>query len=340
MPPSDYSQSGITLSGLSKASVLLISLGAGVSSSVLQQLTPDEIERLTAEILRHRKVPPEIRRQVLEECRDTLLQSGVSGGIDYAREVLEQIFGETKAAELLNRLSSDGGGINTARTLRNLPSRQLAQALRGERAQVVALVLGHLPADQAAQVLSSLPEQLQGETALRLTTMQPTDPEIVKNVTEVLLQQVASSDSAAFSEVGGNESVVRILNNVGRSTEKTILEYLNGVDESIANAIKERMFVFEDILSLDDRAIQAILRDVPQDDLRLALKGAPDNVKDIFFRNMSQRAAETLKEDLEASGPVKLRDVEAAQGRIVSVARQLDEAGEISLRSSGEDMVV
>ena len=170
--------------------------------------------------------------------------------------------------------------------------------------------------------------------------MQPTDSEIVKNIAEVLVQRLSSSENSAFTEVGGNDSVVRILNSAGRSTEKTILDYLAKVDENVANAIKERMFVFEDILSLDDRAIQIILRDVPQDDLRLALKGAQDNVKDIFFRNMSQRAADTLKEDLEASGPVKVRDVEAAQSRIVTVARQLDEAGEISIRNTGDDMVV
>ena len=170
--------------------------------------------------------------------------------------------------------------------------------------------------------------------------MQPTDPEVVNNIAEVLLQQLSSTESAAFMDVGGNDSVVQILNNVGRTTEKKILEYLTQVDENIANQIKEKMFVFEDILPLDDRSIQIILRDVPQDDLRLALKGLADNVKDVFFRNMSQRAAETLKEDLEASGPVKLRDVEAAQSRIVNIARQLDEAGEISIRSSGEDVIV
>ncbi len=256
------------------------------------------------------------------------------------RGYLGQVLGEVKAREVLDRLVAGGNGAGAARWLRTIPPRQLAQSLTGERPQVVALVLGHLPAEMAAQVLSALPVQLQGEAALRLTTMQPTDSEIVKNIAEVLVQRLSSSENSAFTEVGGNDSVVRILNSAGRSTEKTILDYLAKVDENVANAIKERMFVFEDILSLDDRAIQIILRDVPQDDLRLALKGAQDNVKDIFFRNMSQRAADTLKEDLEASGPVKVRDVEAAQSRIVTVARQLDEAGEISIRNTGDDMVV
>lgn len=326
------------LSGVAKASVLLISLGAEASSDVLQHLTPDEVERLTAEIVRRKKVPPETRQKVIEECRKALADGSIAGGEEYARRILGHVFGESKAKELLNRLLS--GGVNTVRALRTVPPRHLAQALKSERPQIVALVLAHLPPDHSAHVLSALPEHLQGEVALRLTTMLPTDPEIVQSVEEVLLQQLSSSENAAFTEVGGNESIIEILNNVGRTTEKKILDYLAQVDEQVANQIKEKMFTFDDIISLDDRSIQIILRDVPQDDLRLALKGVPENVKEVFFRNMSQRAAETLKEDLEATGPVRLRDVEAAQGRIVSIARQLDEAGEISLRSSGDDMIV
>ena len=328
------------ISGLAKASILLISLGSAASSNVMQHLTPDEVERLTAEIIRRKKIRPELRAKVLEDTKKALTDESVGGGQDYARELLGQVFGEGKAKEFLTRLSTGTSASGPARTLRTIAPRQLAQSIKSERPQVIALVLGHLAPEHAAQVLGALPEQVQGEVALRLTTMQPTDPEIVNNIAEVLVQGLASSDSAAFTEVGGNESVVRILNNVGRSVEKKIMEYLTEVDEKVANQIKEKMFVFDDILTLDDRAIQVILRDVPQDDLRLALKGSPEFVKEAFFRNMSQRTAETLKEDLEASGPVKVRDVEAAQSRIVNIARQLDEAGEISLRSSGEDMVV
>jgi flagellar motor switch protein FliG len=331
----------VEMSGLTKASVLLISLGAGVSAGIMQQLTPDEIERLTSEIVRHRRVPTELRKQVFDECKTLLADEAGSGGADYACEVLQQVFGEVKAREIVQRVSrGTAAGMSPGRVLRSIPARQLGQALTNERPQVVALVIAHLPADQAAQTLAALPEDLQGECALRLTTMQPTDPEIIRHIAEVLLQQISGPDSAAFSEVGGNETVVKILDNAGRSMEKRILEYITNVDEDIANAIKEKMFTFDVVTSLDDRSLQTILRDVPQDDLRLALKGSPGPVKDVFFRNMSQRAAETLQEDLEASGPVKLRDVEAAQSRIVNIARQLDEAGEISLRSSGEDMVV
>ena len=339
MPEPELQKASIALSGIEKASVLLISLGANLSSSVLQQLTPEEIERLTAEIVSLRRIEPDLRGQVLDECKKNLSDKSVVGGAEYARIILEQVVGGAKAKELLTRLTS-GGGVGNFRWLRAVPPPQLAQCIKGERPQVAALVLGHLPAEQAAQVLSALPEHMQGEVALRLTAMQPTDPEVVRGVDEVLIQRLSTSDNAAYTEVGGNEAVVNILNNVDRGTEKKIMEFLADVATETANEIKEMMFVFEDLINLDDRSIQVILRDVPQDDLRLALKGSADNVREVFFRNMSQRASETLREDLEASGPVKLRDVEAAQGRIASIARSLDEAGEISIRDNGDDVVV
>lgn len=339
MADNEAQKSGIVLSGIEKASVLLISLGSDISTSVLQQLTPEEIERLTAEIVMLKRVDQPVRDQVLEECSKSLGNQGAVGGAEYARVILEQVVGGTKAKELLTRLSS-GGGAGSFRWLRAVPPPQLAQCIRGERPQVAALVLGHLPAEQAAQVLSALPDQMQGEVALRLTAMQPTDPEVVRGVDDILIQRLSASENSAYTEVGGNEAVVNILNNIDRGTEKKIMEFLSEANSETADSIKEMMFVFEDLLSLDDRSIQVILRDVPQDDLRLALKGSPDNVKEVFFRNMSQRAADTLKEDLESSGPVRLRDVDAAQGRIASIARALDEAGEISIRDTGEDVVV
>jgi len=325
-------------SGVRRASMLMVALGTDMSSAIMQQLTPDEIERLTAEIVMVNRLDNIAREQILEQCREDLKEYGAVGGTEYARALLEQVLGEAKAMEVLGKLSSDGG--NALRWLRTAPARQLSQCLANERPQIVALVIGHLPSEQAAQVLASLPENIQGEVALRLTVMQPTDPETVKNVADVLLQRLAMTENANFTEVGGNKTVVSILNNVDRSTEKKILEYLTEVNETIANQIKEGMFTFDDIAALDDRSIQIILRDVPQEDLRLALKGAGSDIRDIFFRNMSSRAVETLKEDLEASGPIKLRDVEAAQLRIASIARQLEEAGEISLRDSGEEMLV
>lgn len=328
-----------TLSGPEKASALVIALGAELSSSIMQHLTPDEIERLTAEVMQLKRLDPAMRAQVLDECRRKLEESSPMGGADFARKVLEQVVGEGKAKELVNRLGS-GNSAGAFRWLRSVPTRQIAQVIAEEKPQVVALVLGHLPPELAAQVIAALPEQVQGEVALRLTTMQPTDPSVVKSVADILLQRLSMTENATFTEVGGNKIVVQILNNVDRSTEKKILEYLTEADENIANQIKESMFVFEDILNLDDRWIQVILRDVPQDDLRLALKGIPEQMREVFFRNMSQRATETLKEDLESSSPVRLRDAEAAQTRIANIARQLDEAGEITIRDSGDEVMV
>ncbi len=338
MPEAEFSRIQKPSAGLKKASMLLVALGAEVSSAVLQKLSPEEIERLTAEIVQLKKLDPAQREHILEECRKALQELGASGGEDYAKSLLENVLGEAKAKEVLGRLTS-ATGASAFRWLWNIPARQLAQIIKGERPQVLALILGHLPPEQAAQVLASLPEELQGDVALRLTTMQPCDPEVVKNMVEVLVQQISGGENEAFSDVGGSKSMVRILNNVDRTTEKKILDYLTQTNEEIAKQIKEGMFVFEDILSLDDRSIQIILRDVPQEDLRLALKGCPNETREVFFRNMSQRAAETLKEDLENSGPVKKRDVEGAQNRIANIARELDEAGEISLRGSEEELV-
>lgn len=327
------------LSGTEKASALLIALGADKSSSVMQHLTPDEIERLVSEIMQLKRLDADVKKQVLEECRAKVGESAAVGGAEFARTLLEQVVGEGKARELLGRITT-GSSEGAFRWLRTIGARQIAQAVADEKPQVIALVLGHLHTEQAAQVLCELPEHIQGEVALRLTTMQPTDPEVVRNVADVLLQRLSNSESANLTEVGGNTIVVQILNNVDRSTEKKILEYLTEADENVANEIKQSMFVFDDILNLDDRWIQIILRDVPQDDLRLALKGVPETMREVFFRNMSQRAAETLKEDLESSGPVRLRDVEAAQTRIANIARQLDEAGEIAIRDSGEEIML
>ena len=318
--------------------MLLIALGSELSANVMQQLTPDEIERLASGIVVTRRVDSEQRQKVLDECIRSLSEDDAGGGADYAAKLLEQAVGGIKAKEVLGRLTPRGG-LDALNWLKDVSALQLASCVGNERPQLVALVVAYLPPEQAAQLLSALPETLRGEVALRLTTMQPTDPEVVKHLSQVLRQRLSTFDSATLTEVGGSESIARILSNVDRTTEKTIMEYLTENDKDVAEKIKENMFVFEDILSLDDRAVQTIVRDTPQEDLRLALKGSPPEARDVFYRNMSQRAADTLKEDLETGGPVKKRDVEGAQGRIAGIARQLDEAGEISIRGTDEEMV-
>lgn len=334
----DVKSNSSQLSGVERAAVLLIALGQDLSSTVLQQLTPDEIERLTSEILRMKRVDPLLSAQVLDDCRHTLGEGATSGGVEYATSVLGQVFGEAKAREIIAKLSS-GGGVGTLRWVKGVPPRQLAQAIRNERPQVIALIVGHLPGELAAQVIMELPEASRGPVVMCLHSMQPTDPEVIRALNQIMLSKMANTESASYTEVGGNDSVVQILNNVDRSTERKILDFINTSNEFVCQQIKDCMFVFEDLLKLDNRAIQAILREVPQEDLRIALKGTDNSVREIFYNNMSQRAAETLQEDLENSGPVRIRDVEAAQMRIVNIARQLDESGEISLRETGEDTI-
>ena len=318
--------------------MLLVALGSELSANVMQQLTPDEVERLASGIVVTRRLDQEQRRRVLDECSRALAEGADAGGADYAAKLLEKAVGGAKAKEVLGRLTSRGG-LDALGWLQGVSAQHLASCIGNERPQLVALVVAYLPPEQAGQLLSALPERLRGEVALRLTTMQPTDPEVVKQLSEVLRGRLSNADATTLTEVGGSESVARVLSNVDRTTEKKIMEYLTEADKELADRIKENMFVFEDIMSLDDRAIQAIVRDVPQDDLRLALKGSPPENREAFYRNMSQRAVDTLKEDLETSAPVKRRDVEGAQARIATIARQLDEAGEISLRQTDEEMI-
>ncbi len=317
--------------------MLLITLGPDAAANVMQQLAPHEIEQLTSHIVALNHVDPQVRESVLSESTTALAGHAQAGGEEFARNLLEQAVGGNKAKELLTKLTSAGADVFT--WLRAVSPLQLASCIKNERPQVVALVIAYLQPDQAAQVLSGLPDDLQGEVALRLTNMQPTDSEFIKHVDRILRARVYGDGSDASIQLGGSESAAKILSNTDRTTEKKIMEYLTQTDEDIANRIKESMFVFEDILELDERAVQTILRDVPQDDLRLALKGMGQEQREVFYHNISQRAADTLKEDLEASGPVKRRDVEAAQTRIANTARQLDEAGEISVRDTEEDMV-
>lgn len=213
--------------------------------------------------------------------------------------------------------------------------------IQGEHPQTIALVLSYLDSEQAGQILSSLPQELQADVARRIATMDSTSPEIISQVEQVLEKNISASVSEDYTQTGGIQAVVEVLNGVDRSTERTILDALEVQDPELADEIKKRMFVFEDIVVLDNRAIQRVIREVENEDLRLALKVASDEVKDVVFTNMSQRMAETFKEEMEYMGPVRLRDVEEAQMRIVAIIRRLEDIGEIVIaRGGGDDIIV
>jgi flagellar motor switch protein FliG len=333
---------GSNLTGRQKSAILLISLGPDVSSNVFKHLREEEIEQLTLEIANVRKVDNEQKEAILNEFQELAVANDflVQGGIEYAKSVLEKALGNNKAMDIINRLTSTLQ-IRPFDFARKADAGQVLNFVQNENAQTIALVLTYLLPEQAAKILSSLPQEKQADVAKRIAMMESTSPEVISQVERVLEQKLSSTLTQDFTSTGGVEAIVNILNGVDRGTERTILDSLEIQDPELAEEIKKRMFVFEDIISLDNRAIQRIIRDIENNDLQLALKVASEEVKDSIFRNMSKRMVETFKEEMEFMGPVRLRDVEEAQTRIAAIVRRLEEAGEIIIaRGGGDDVVV
>lgn len=330
------------LTGKQKAAILLISMGPDVSAQVYKHLTEEEIEKLSLEISSVKKVETSMKEDVLDQFHQiALAQDYISqGGIGYAKTVLEKAFGQQEATSIIDRLTSSLQ-VRPFDFARKADAQQVLNFIQNEHPQTIALVLSYLDAEQAGQILSELPQELQAEVAKRIATMDSTSPEIISQVEQVLERKISSSLTEDYTQTGGIQAVVEVLNGVDRSTERTILDTLEIQDPELAEEIKKRMFVFEDIVVLDNRAIQRVIREVENEDLRLSLKVASDEVKDVVFKNMSQRMAETFKEEMEYMGPVRLRDVEEAQTRIVGAIRRLEEIGEIVIaRGGGDDIIV
>ncbi|RID87170.1 flagellar motor switch protein FliG [Peribacillus asahii] len=330
------------LTGKQKAAILLISLGPDVSASVYKHLSEEEIERLTLEISSVRKVDSKEKEEVLEEFHNiALAQDYISqGGIGYAKQVLEKALGEEQAAAIINRLTSSLQ-VRPFDFARKAEPGQILNFIQNEHPQTIALILSYLEATQAGQILSELPQEMQADVARRIALMDSTSPEIINEVEQILERKLSATVTQDYTQTGGVEAVVDVLNGVDRATERTILDALEIQDPELAEEIKKRMFVFEDIVTLDGRAIQRVIRESDNEDLKLALKVASEEVKEIVFRNMSKRMVETFQEEMEYMGPVRLRDVEEAQSRIVAVIRRLEEAGEVVIaRGGGDDIIV
>lgn len=330
------------LSGRQKAAILLITLGPEVSAQIFKHLHEEEIEQLTLEIANVRKVDITERDTIMNEFHQICLaQEYISqGGIAYAKEVLEKALGHDKALEVISRLTATLQ-VRPFDFARKADPAQILNFIQNENAQTIALVLSYLQSDQSSQILSSLPQEKQAEVARRIALMDSTSPEIISHVERVLEQKLSATVTHDFTNAGGIDAIVQILNGVDRGTERTILDSLEIQDPELAEEIKKRMFVFEDIVNIDNRSIQRIIRDVENADLQLALKVASDEVREAIFRNMSKRMNETFQEEMEFMGPVRLRDVEEAQTRIVATIRRLEEAGEIIIaRGGGDDIIV
>lgn len=330
-----------TLTGRQKSAILLISLGTDIAAEIYKHLSEEEIEQLSLEIANVQKVSNEEKREVLREFHEICIaQEYISkGGIHYAKDVLEKAYGEQKAIDVINRLTATLQVRPFDLARKSEPS-QVLNFIQNEHPQTIALVLSYLQPEQSSVILSELPEEEQANIARRIALMESTSPDVLKQVEQVLEQKLSTTISHDHTTAGGVETVVQILNGVDRSTEKTILESLEIQDPELAEEVKKRMFVFEDIVSLDNRSIQRVIRDVDNNDLQLALKVASEEVKDVIFKNMSKRMAETFQEEMEYMGPVRLRDVEDAQTRIVNTIRRLEELGEVIIVRGGDDLVV
>ncbi len=327
--------------GVQKAAILLITLGPERSSTIFKHLKEDEIEELTLEIANTRSVSPQTKEAILEEFYQVCLaqQYIAEGGIGYAKELLDKALGEDRAQEVITKLTASLQ-VRPFEFVRKTDPSQILNFIQDEHPQTIAMILSYLPASQAAMVVGALPPDKQSDVAKRIAMMDRTSPDVIKEVERVLERKLSSLINQDYTIVGGVDSVVAILNTVDRGTEKHIMESLEIEEPELADEIRKKMFVFEDILLLDDRAIQRVLRDVENNDLGVALKGANEEVQNVIFKNLSSRLAAMIKEDMEYMGPVRMKDVEEAQQKIVSVIRKLEDAGEIVISRGGGDEII
>lgn len=332
----------VELTGVQKAAILLMKMGKERSAKVLRTMRENEVAAITAEIARLQNVDPEHVAEVLSEFRViAAAQRHVAlGGVDFARELLEESLGRDKAHEILDRLHVSFVDA-PFEFLRKADPRQVLGFLQEEHPQTIALVLAHMPADSASMVLSGLEEDLQRNVAVRLAVMDRTSPDIVSQVEESLQRRLSSVlQQSEFSTAGGVASLVEILNRSDRATERVIFEGLEDFDTELADNVRSQMFVFEDIVTLDDRSIQLVLRQVDSKELAVALKGVKPEVRQKIMQNVSSRAAQNLSEEIDMLGAVRLKVVEEAQAGVVRVIRALEEAGQIVVARAGGDEFV
>ena len=340
--PDMYDDAPQEMSNQQKAAILFITLGPEYSAKIFQHMADDEIEKITLEIASQKQVTPEQKRLVISEFYQMAMAKNYisTGGLEYAQNVLEKALGSEKAASIISRLTTSLQ-VRPFDFLKKTDPAQLLNFIQNEHPQTIALIMAYLDPDQAATILASLSQERQAEVARRIAMMDRTSPEVLREVERVLERKLSSLVTQDFTTAGGVKAIVEVLNRVDRTTEKTIIETLEVDNPELTEEIKRLMFVFEDIVMLDDRSLQMVLREVDTKDLSLALKATPKEVAAKVFKNMSTRAADMLREEIEYMGPVKIRDVEEAQQKIVNVIRNLEDKGEIVVaRRKGDEMIV
>ena len=329
------------LDGIQKSAILLIALGPEKSAQIFKHLREDEIEQLTLEIANTSSVSPQMKEEVLSEFYEVCLaqQYIAEGGIAYAKELLEAALGQDKARDVIGKLTASLQ-VRPFEFIRKTDPGQLLNFIQDEHPQTIALILSYLSAAQSALIISALPPDRQADVAKRIAKMDRTSPDVIKEVERVLERKLSSLVNQDYTIVGGVDAIVDILNTVDRGTEKHIMETLEIEEPELADEIRKKMFVFEDILLLDNRAIQRVLRDVDNNDLAMALKGANEQVQNACLSNLSTRLAAMIKEDMEYMGPVRMKDVEEAQQKIVNIIRKLEDSAEIVISRGGGDEIV
>jgi len=328
------------LTGVERSAILLLTLGEEEAANVMQLMEPKEVQRIGIAMASLNNVT---KLQVTKVVKDfyQIVKTATSLGLDtdeYIRNVLVKALGEDRASGLIDRILL-GGHIKGLEAFKWMDPRSIADVIRNEHPQIIAIVLSFLEHDQAAEVLTQFPEPVRVDVILRIATLEGIQPSALQELNEIMEKQFAGNANVKSSTVGGVKTAANILNLLDSSMEGDIMDGVKDVDGDLATTIQELMFVFDNLIEIDDRGIQSLLKEVSSDDLVVALKGADDNIKDKIFNNMSKRAADILRDDLESKGPVRLSDVEAAQKAVVAVARRMAETGEIIMSSGGDDFV-
>jgi len=332
------------LPGKRKAAIFLACMGSDKASRIMSSLSDEEVEELTLSLSSLDSVDSNVRTAVIDEFYEMAVANKIvtQGGIDYARSLLEKAFGADRTIEILTRLQTNLQDV-PFQFLKKADPGQVVTFIQDEHPQTISLILAHLPASTSAMVLSALSQDVQSDVVMRIATMERTPPEVVREVERVLERKMAAVFTQGFTFAGGVKDVAEILNNIDRAAEKTIMASLEESDPELADEIARLMFTFDDIVYVDDGGIQKALREVESKDLALALKGASEDVSEKIFKNMSERAREMIQEEIEFMGPVRLKNVEEAQQKLVSAVRTLEEAGELIIEgrgSGGENEIV
>lgn len=330
-----------TMTGAQRAAVLLIAMGTQTASKVLKYLRDDEVEKISIEIARTRNISGDVVEAVLLDYRDSTMARDyiARGGLQFAREALEAALGPRRAEEILMRVEA-AMQVSAFHLLQTVETAQLVNFIQNEHPQTAALILAHLNARKAADIIANLPEESRTEIIYRLATMGKTSPELLRDIEDVIRQHISAVFGAELSVSGGVEKVAEILNSSSRTVERAVLEALRERDPELATSVKALMFTFDDLVHISDRDMQRLLTEVDQKDIALALKAASSELKEKILRNVSERAAQMIQEELELMGPVRVRDVDEAQRRILETAQRLEEQEEITLSRSSQEIIL